>query len=258
METVTHHGRRTAYEITDRGGDGAPICCVHGSGCSRDLWRFQRTLAAENPVVALDLSGHGDSTDVDATTGYSTLSAYADDLLAVVERSDARILLGSSLGGAVVVHALLERDLEVDAAIVTGTGARMGVLDDLLQWLEADFDRAVEFLHQPGCFFADPDPALRERSIETMYDCGQAVTRRDFRTCHEFDVRERLEEIDVPILAIYGDGDRLTPPWYHEFLAAEIPDAQAVEITDAGHLSMLERPDAFNDAVATFLRTDAA
>ncbi|MWV39642.1 alpha/beta hydrolase [Natrialba sp. INN-245] len=255
METVSHHGRRTAYESTDRGGDGPRICCVHGSGSSRDLWRFQRELGAENPIVALDLSGHGDSTDIDATTGYPTLSAYVDDLLAVVERTDARILLGSSLGGAVVVHAFLEREFEPDGVVLTGTGARMGVLDDLLQWLETDFDRAVEFLHQPGRLFADPEPTLRERSIETMYDCGQAVTYRDFRTCHAFDVRDRLGEIDVPVLAVYGEHDPLTPPWYHEFLATEIPDAQAVEISDAGHLSMLERPDAFNEAITTFLRT---
>ncbi len=112
MQTVSHHGRRTAYESTDRGGDGPRICCVHGSGSSRDLWRFQRELGAENPIVALDLSGHGDSTDIDATAGYPTLSAYVDDLLAVVERTDARILLGSSLGGAVVVHVLLEREFD--------------------------------------------------------------------------------------------------------------------------------------------------
>ncbi|RQG95857.1 alpha/beta fold hydrolase [Natrarchaeobius chitinivorans] len=253
MDAVTHHGRQTAYDVTSRSGAGPPLCCIHGSGGSRDRWRFQRRLADHAPVVSLDLSGHGESDDIDATPGYSTLSAYADDVLAVVDATESRTLLGGSLGGAVALHVLLERDVDLDGVILTGTGARLGVLDDLLTWLQTDFDRAVEFLHEPGCFFADPDPELRDRSVETMYECGQAVTRRDFLTCHTFDVRDRLEEIDVPTLVIYGTRDRLTPPWYHEYLADEIPDCDAVEISDVGHLSMLERPETFNDAVEGFL-----
>lgn len=253
METVRHHGRETVYEIADRGGSGPALCCVHGSGGSRDVWKSQHRLADRHPVVALDLSGHGDSEDVDADPGYGTLSAYAADLVAVTEATDARVLVGNSLGGAVVMHVLLERDLDLDAAVLAGTGARMGVLDDLLGWLEDDFDRAVEFLHGRDRLFHDPDPELRDRSMDQMYACGQAVTRRDFLTCHEFDVRERVSEIDVPTLAVYGEHDQLTPPWFHEYLADEIEESDLVEIDDAAHMTMLEQPAAFNDAVATFL-----
>ncbi|WP_247001236.1 alpha/beta fold hydrolase [Halosolutus gelatinilyticus] len=253
METVTHHGRETAYDVTDRGGDGSPICCVHGSGGSRDIWAPQRRLADRAPIVRVDLSGHGDSEDVDADAGYTALSAYASDVIAVAEEMDSGILLGNSLGGAVVQHVLLERDFDPDAAILAGTGARLGVLEDLLRWLERDFDRAVEFLHGPDRLFHDPDPEVVERSKEGMYECGQAVTYRDFLTCHEFDMRDRLDEIDVPVLAIYGEHDRLTPPWFHEYLADEIDDADLAEIEGAAHLAMLERHRAFNDAVAEFL-----
>ncbi|MFC4438344.1 MULTISPECIES: alpha/beta fold hydrolase [Natrialbaceae] len=253
METVRHHGRETAYEIADRGGSGPALCCVHGSGGSRDVWKSQHRLADRHPVVTLDLSGHGDSEDVDADPGYGTLSAYAADLVAVIKATDARALVGNSLGGAVVMHVLLERDLDLEAAILTGTGARLGVLEDLLDWLEDDFDRAVEFLHGQDRLFHDPDPELRERSIEQMYTCGQAVTRRDFLTCHEFDVRDRVSEIDVPTLAIYGEHDQLTPPWFHEYLADEIEESELVKIGDAAHMTMLEQPAAFNDDVAAFL-----
>ncbi|RQH00275.1 alpha/beta fold hydrolase [Natrarchaeobius oligotrophus] len=253
MSTVTHHGRSTAYDVANRGGVGPPICFVHGTGSSRVRWRAQHDLAASNPVVTLDLSGRGDSDDVDAAAGYSTLSAYADDVLAVVRATDARVLVGSSLGGAVIIHLLLERELEPDGIVLVGTGARLGVLDDLRVWLEADFDRALEFLHEPGHLFLDPDPELRDRSIETMRGVGQRVVRRDFETCHAFDTRDHLSEIDVPALAIYGERDRLTPPWFHEYLADELPDCDAVAVEDAAHLVMLEQPDAFNDVVRDFL-----
>ncbi|WP_254764585.1 alpha/beta fold hydrolase [Natrinema marinum] len=254
METVAHNGRETAYAVVDRGGDGPPICCLHGSGGSRKVWTGQHSLADRYPIIAVDLSGHGDSDDVDASAGYTALSAYADDVLAVAEATDARVLVGNSLGGAVVQHVLLERSFDPDAVVLTGTGARLGVLDDLLEWLKSDFDRAVEFLHGPDRLFHDPDSDLRERSIERMYDTGQAVTRRDFLTCHEFDVRDRLGEIETPVLAAYGEYDQLTPPWFHEYLADETERGRLAEIEDAGHLAMLERPTAFNTVVDDFLQ----
>jgi len=253
METVTHQGRETAYEVVDREADGAPICFVHGSGGSRDVWTGQYPLAEHHPVVTVDLSGHGDSEDIDASAGYSALSAYTDDALAVVEETDARVLVGNSLGGAVVLQLLLEREIDPDAAVLTGTGARLGVLEDLLTWLKSDFERAIEFLHGSDRLFHDPDPAVRERSMDRMADTGQAVTRRDFLTCHEFDVRDRLDEISVPTLAVYGEHDQLTPPWFHEYLADEIEGGRLAEIEDAAHLTMLERPDAFNGVVEAFL-----
>ncbi|PCR89771.1 alpha/beta fold hydrolase [Natrinema ejinorense] len=253
METVSQHGRETAYDVVDRGGEGPPICCVHGSGRSGEMWNGQRALAETHPIVTIDLSGHGRSDDINASAGYTTLSAYADDVLAVAEATDAEILVGNSLGGAVVLQILLERPFDPEAAVLTGTGARLGVLDDLLAWLESDFERAVEFLHGPDRLFHDPDPEIRERSMERMVDCGQAVTRRDFLTCHQFDVRDRVDEIDTPTLVAYGEYDQLTPPWFHEYLADEIHDAGLAEIEDAAHLAMIEQSAAFNGIVEEFL-----
>ncbi len=255
METTVHRGRETAYEYTDLGGEGTRILFVHGSGGTHDTWKAQRRLADRWPVGALDLSGHGDSEDVDASPGYTTLSAYADDVIAVAEEVDADTLVGSSLGGAVVLHVLLEREYDLEAVVLTGTGARLGVLADLLSWLEDDFERALEFLHAEDRLFHDPNPEVRERSIERMRACGRDVTYRDFLTCHRFDVRDRLGEIDVPTLAVYGEHDQLTPPWYHEFIAENVTDGEVVGIDDAAHLAMLERPEAFNEAVSEFLES---
>jgi pimeloyl-ACP methyl ester carboxylesterase len=253
METVEHHGRTTAYRHSDRSGDGETLLCVHGSGGESALWKSQFRIADRYPVVALDLSGHGESDDVDADAGFGALSAYADDVIAVAEDVDADVLVGSSLGGAVVLHLLLERDFDPAAAVFAGTGARLPVLSDLLSWLENDFERAIEFLHQPGRLFADPDERLVEVSAASMHDAGQAVTLRDFRTCHEFDVRDRLDEIAVPTLAIVGENDQLTPRWYHETIVDDVQHGELATVEGAAHLAMLEAPDAFNRALTTYL-----
>ena len=252
METVDHRGRQTAYRVFDRGGDGPGVVCVHGSGGTADLWAAQSRLADRTPVAAVDLSGHGDSDDVDADAGPEALEAYADDVVAVADETGARVLVGTSLGGAVALWIALERDLPLSGLVLAGTGARLAVLDDLLDWLVDDFGRVVEFLHAPDRLFHDPGE-YAERSAAAMRETGRAVTERDFRTCHSFDVRDRLGEVDTPTLAVVGEHDRLTPPHYHESLADGIPDCGLRVIDDAAHLAMVERPDAFNGTVASFL-----
>ena len=254
METVTHSGRATAYRQTDRGASGDPVLFVHGSGGSHEVWKAQLgRLSSTVPVVAVDLSGHGESDDVDAEAGWGALSAYASDVHAVARETGATAFVGNSLGGAVVMHLLLERDVSPDAVVLAGSGAKLAVLDDLLAWLDDDLDRAVEFLHAEDRLFHDPDDQYVELSKEGMYDVGQRVTRRDFRSCHSFDVRDRLDDVAAPTLAVVGEHDRLTPPSYHEYLADNVQDGRYAEIEDAAHLAMLERPEAFNGALTSFL-----
>ena len=250
METVNHSGRETAYERSD--GEGAPVCYVHGSGLDHRAWRFQLN-RSEQPAVALDLSGHGDSGNVDVDPGYETLSVYADDVLAVAEETNCEALVGNSLGGAVLLHLAFERDFSPEALVLCGTGAKLAVQEDVLTWLDEDFERVVEFLQGSGLIFHDPDPEILETSKATMFETGRKVTRRDLRSCHTFDARRRLGEIDAPTLALCGEHDGLTPPRYHEYLAENIPTSELAILPDAAHLAMLERPMAFNNVLDEFL-----
>lgn len=255
MDTVSHDDRRTAYRTITRGDpEESGILCVHGSGGTHDVWRAQLSrLSDSRPVTALDLSGHGDSPDIDAEPGQPTLTAYADDVLAVAKSTDASILWGNSLGGAVCLDIALNREFTPEALILLGTGARLAVLPDLLAWLQEDFERAISFLHAPNRLFHTVDEAYVESSREQLEAVGPDVTYRDFKTCDRFDVRDQLTELTIPTLAVTGEHDELTPPWYHEYLADEIPTATWETIPDAAHLSMLEQPARVNARIADWL-----
>jgi pimeloyl-ACP methyl ester carboxylesterase len=253
MESVRHNGRETAYRsVTDR-RDGPTVLYVHGSGGTHRVWANQYG-AGDLPSVALDLSGHGASDDIDRGPGDPTLDAYADDALAVANAVDADVLVGNSLGGAVTLWVLLERAWDPDAVVLTGTGPTLPVFEDLREWLDADFDRAVSFLHGRDRLFHSTEATLLARSRETMQQVGQRVTRRDFLTCDQFDVSESLSAVDAPALALCGEHDKLTPRSVHEQLARGIPGGEFALVPDAAHLAMLERPGVFNDIVAAFLR----
>jgi pimeloyl-ACP methyl ester carboxylesterase len=258
METVNHNGRETAYRIIRRSEAGPTVLYVHGSGGNHQVWAHQYGPdGPSHPAAALDLSGHGESDGIDSPSGAETLTAYAEDVSAVARAVDADILIGNSLGGAVVQRILLDRDHELTAAVLAGSGARLPVAESLRTWLAEDFDRAVEWLHGPDRLFHDADEQTRERSVETMHAVGQTVTERDFLACHTFDVRDKLSDVQIPVLALVGENDTLTPLSYHERLASDIPRGELTVLDDAAHLAMVDRPTAFNEAIADFLNSHA-
>jgi 3-oxoadipate enol-lactonase len=69
------------------------------------------------------------------------------------------------------------------------------------------------------------------------------------------DSREMLGRISVPTLVVVGEEDVLTPPAEAEAMGAAIPGSRVAVIPRAGHISNLENPAAYNDAVAGFLDT---
>lgn len=252
METIAHNGRETAYREIDF-GDGDPVLYVHGAGGDHRVWVEQYGPKGIGPAVAVDLTGHGDSDDADLEPGLETMEAYADDVVAVAEATSARTLVGNSMGGTVALWVALERDLDVDRLVFCGTGAKLGVGDDLLAMLDEDFAAGVEAVHGPNLLFHEADAETVERSKALLHDTGAAVTARDFRTCDWFDVRDRLDEIEVPALALTGEHDGMTPPSFTEYLGEHLPDCEVDLLDDCAHLSMLERPQAWNERVRAFL-----
>jgi pimeloyl-ACP methyl ester carboxylesterase len=260
-EELRHDGRATAYRVADRDAPDDPVVFVHGAGGSGRLWRSQFRLADRFPVVTVDLSGHGDSEDVaveadDPTDDGGTFAAYAADVAAVADAVDAERFVGSSMGGAVLLHGALDRDLAPRELVLAGTGAHLPVNADLRESLATDegFERAVEVLHGPGWLFHDPEDRLVAASATLMGECGRAVCERDYLACHRFDVRDRLGEVGARTLAVVGEHDRMTPPASHETLQDGIPDCRLERVADAGHLAMLERPAAINDLLVEFLQ----
>jgi len=254
METVSHHGRETAYRTVGADREGLVVLYVHGSGATHRVWANQYAPdGPAHPAVALDLSGHGDSEDIDTEPGPATVSAYAEDVLAVARTTETDVLVGSSLGGAVAQWVTLHADWHPSALVLAGTGPTLPVDEELRSWLESDFEHAIEFLHGRDRLFHTTDETLLERSRAQMRAVGQRVTRRDFLGCHGFDVAARLRDIAVPTLALCGEHDKLTPRASHEQLATEIPDCEYTVVPDAAHLAMVEQPTAFNNSVASFL-----
>ncbi len=73
------------------------------------------------------------------------------------------------------------------------------------------------------------------------------------KPCSHYEIRERLSEIACPTLIVWGDRDRLISVRDADVFAELIPNSRKVVFGDTGHMSMLERPEAFNALLEEFL-----
>ncbi|MEK6711453.1 MAG: alpha/beta fold hydrolase [Nitrospinota bacterium] len=250
-EAVDAAGRRLAFAEAGP-PPGAPLVFLHGAGGTREVWaRLGHGLSRKGRrVLALDLPGHGRS----GGPGCRSIEEYAAWVLRFLGAQGLRrpVLAGHSMGGAVALACALSSAEALGGLILLGTGARLRVLDSILQGLRADFARAVDAI--VGYSFAPgAPPALAEETRRELLACPPGVAEGDLRACDAFDVMDRLGEVTLPTLVLCGESDALTPSKYSRFLAGRIPGARLAIVEKAGHMLMLERPAQVGEAIAAFL-----
>ncbi len=249
------------YAEADLRSDTTATCCpvvlVHGAGGTHLHWPPQVRRLPGLRTLAVDLPGHGRSEGV----GEQEIAAYARRL---AEWADAvgfqqAIWVGHSMGGAIVLTLALEHPTKVRALGLVATGARLPVNPRLLESTAhaETFPLAVETIMKWA--FSPQAPArLRELATQRMQEVRYTVVHNDFAACNRFDVSQRLGDIRVPTLVIHGTADKMTPYYYGEFLAQAIPQARLVTVRDAGHMVMLEQPEAVAEALSAFAAETAA
>ena len=251
MPFVTVENQKIHYAC--EGTQGVPIIFVHGSGSNHSIWLPQvHALAPIARPVAVDLPGHGQSDP----PGRTSVEAYRDVILSLLDalQFDRAMIVGHSLGGAIAQTLALSHPDRVAALGLVGTGARLRVLQTILDGLLNDFENTIPFIvensHAPNL-----SDALRARGLAELRACDPHVTHGDYASCNVFDVIARVGEIHAPTIVICGKQDRMTPVKYSEFLVSKIPGAQLELVDNAGHNVMLEQPDAVSRALFDFVKT---
>ncbi|MBI2953397.1 MAG: alpha/beta hydrolase [Chloroflexi bacterium] len=228
------------------------IIFVHGSGGNRAAWPFQaRYFSQHHNVLAVDLPGHGPG----VARRPSTLREFVDFIDSLIREKPLAepILVGHSLGGAIVLRLALDNPAAIGGLVLVGTGARLRVTPALIEALKTDFEAALATIG--ACSFSPQAPEkMVEKALVEMRKSGPELLLGDFAACDGFDVIDELPRLSLPTLIVVGRDDRLTPVKYSEYLNRAIAGSQLEIIDGAGHMVMLEKPDAFNAAVDRFLR----
>jgi pimeloyl-ACP methyl ester carboxylesterase len=141
----------------------------------------------------------------------------------------------------------------IKGIILVGTGARLKVLPIILSGIRDDFEETVRKINQFAYSWKAP-PMFIERGIADMLQCRPEVLYGDFLACDQFDLINEIEKITSPTLILCGDDDQLTPVKYSQFLHSRIKGSKMEVLPNAGHMVMMESPQAFNEKIREFIR----
>jgi pimeloyl-ACP methyl ester carboxylesterase len=268
VRSCTVRGSRVNYAEM---GAGPPVVLIHGlSGCWQNWLENIPHLARRHHVIALDLAGFGESELPQEEISIPGYGRFVDAFLGAIGIERAA-LVGNSMGGFIAAEVALTHPSRVDKLVLVSAAGLMRVGNRRLAALE----RAARLFHPAtAAVLARRDylvrrPKLRRRMLygiarhperiepELVYEVASGAGKPGFldalNAIAEYDFRERLPDISVPTLIVWGRNDLIVPvAGAHEYEQL-IPGARRVIFEDTGHVPMLERPARFNELVEEFL-----
>ena len=243
---------------------------AHGFGCDQSMWRHVApAFESDHRVVVYDLMGMGGS-DVGSYSSdrYSTLSAHAEDLVALVEQLDLTdvVFVGHSVSsmigalavvraperfGAIVMVAPSPRYIDdSEAGYVGGFGA--ADIDELLESLESNYLGWSTAMAPVIAGNADR-PAVGEELTAAFCRTDPTIARDFARATFLSDNRGDLARVTVPTLVLQCSEDAIAPEAVGEYVAAQIPDSTYRKLRATGHCPNLSAPAETIAAIREFV-----
>lgn len=243
-------------------GSGFPVVFLHGFPLNRTMWEPQVTaLVAEFRCITIDMRGFGGS----AAAGPYSMDRYADDVAAVLDTLgiERAVICGLSMGGYIAFAMWRRHRARVRALVLADTRATADTVEiaerrrAMIELAETQGATAVANMQISGLVgktTRDKRPdiydathrMMAQTNVDGIVGALEALIARP-------DSTPTLATIDVPTLVVVGDEDVITPPSEAQSLQAAIPGSRLEVLRQAGHLSNVERPAAFNTVMSEFL-----
>ncbi len=262
-DVLVDDGVRIHYEVFGK-ETGPPLLMIQGLGTDSRGWTVQRiSLGRVFRCIAIDNRGTGKS---DRPSGPYRLERMAADAVAVLdaERIESAHVIGASMGGAItqiigVVAPERTRSLVLACTACRHHRWRRELLSDWAQAV-ANKDNMSALGEQALPWLVGP--RLHRRfgmwlnllsRVVLSGESGPFVSQVEGILLMQDTFASELSNIAVPVLAITGSQDLLTPVGDAEEIVDRIPGAELAVIPGAAHGLMVEAPGAFNRTVLEFL-----
>jgi 3-oxoadipate enol-lactonase len=243
-----------AEDITYRTeeGNGTPVVFVHGWLGSKESWTpVEENLDVENPKVFYDQRCHGDSSC--SKFDFDDLARDLENLLEKLD-IDEPILVGHSMGGMVALTYAVEND--VSGLFLLGTSADTPEPENYSPrfFLEkfGSMDRRAWALEIVDNYAEDSEyPDIKDAARRELIEAGDTEVIYSLGSMLSYDLKDELEELDVPAAVVAGEKDGAITGEKSEKLA-ELLDCSMHEI-DATHLMLQEKPGEVAELLEDFL-----
>lgn len=241
--------------------ENIPIVFVHGFPFDHNMWTNQvEELGREFFCVSYDIRGSGESPSSD---GQFTMEMFVDDLMEIIKelKLSMPVVCGLSMGGYIVLRALEKFENNFRAAILCNTKSaadnnvtKINRAEGIKKINELGVEKFInDFV--PNCF---ADESLSQTFYEETLRRSLKSSATGLKGCllamaGRTDTTEHLSKINLPVLIISGEKDKLFQPQVMKEMADPIPDSEFRIIPEAGHVSPLENPEAVNNVIRNFL-----
>lgn len=228
-----------------------PLVLVHGAGSSHLTWALTlREFETAHRMIAIDLSGHGYSEHPGGPASID--GTYLNELRGLIDHLELErfVLVGHSMGGAVALSYVLANDCPRPNGLVLVGAAPQLELSGLLVGLAKEvIDQRIKYPRVED----NPDALLIKQYEAQVMTFKPQIMQRDLAACRNFNVIDRLSEVDIPSFVLVGEGDDVTPPTAAKALTDGLPRADLAVIRNADHVPMLEAPDEFHRLLRKYL-----
>jgi 3-oxoadipate enol-lactonase len=244
------------------GPDGAPVLMFSNSlATSFAMWDPQvERLGDRYRILRYDNRGHGSTPGTD--DGPYTIATLGQDVLGLLDALgiDKVNWCGLSKGGMVGQWLGINASDRLEKLIVSNTASYFPNKEMWRERIEMATSEGIPAIAEAsiGRWFT-PGYLQRENTKPTI-DWVRAfileTTKQGYLDCsiaiREMDFRDELPQVDVETMVIIGEKDPATIPEYGELIASLIPGAKTFVVPDAAHLSNIEQPDIYTDALVDF------
>ena len=228
----------------DERGSGRPMLILHGGGGPQTVAGLAAALSRRAYVL---VPTHPGFSGEPRPAWFDSIDDLAFAYLDLLERLDLRdvIVIGSSMGGWIAsAMALRDTSTRLGGLVLVDAG---GIQVDGhpiadVSTLTPDELAALSF-HNPAAFRVDPATVTPEQAqarvanLRTLYVYDQGQGMGDPK------LKRRLGYVRIPVLAVWGESDRVIDPEYGHAYAQAFPHARFELIPEAGHLPQLEQPE---------------
>jgi 3-oxoadipate enol-lactonase len=249
------------YHRFDGPEDGPRVVFSNSLFSRLEMWEPQMAalIGAGYRVLRYDARGHGRS---DAPEGPYTIELLADDLaglMSAVGWTKAHVC-GLSMGGMVGQAMGSRHPDRVLSLTLCDTSAYMGAEEVWEPRIRTGLAEGVEGLVESSVtrWFTPESMTRIPEDVDKVRAMIRATPLAGFIGCcrafQAFDHREANRAITAPTLVIVGEKDPGTPPSHARVIQEAIPGAELEIVTNAAHLTNIEAPEVFNDALLGFLK----
>ncbi len=228
-------------------GSGKTLVFLHGLSDDLNYWEFLTTnLKKDYRVIRFDLPGHGES---ELGSGEITLDLYVELLIGLLDELnvDNVNLIGFSLGGAVALDFALKYPKKVDSLVLMSSFAKtdlhlLSVFNDFKKALFIGFEEFYDLiLPMVLCPNVIED---NRNELETLKQiCSQTANTQAYikaiDACLDFDVENKLSEIEVPALVLAGKYDEITTANIQKGICGNMRNSKLVIFDDVKHNLMV-------------------